>query len=156
MISVKINGEQHELDVATEMPLLWAIRDVVGLTGTKFGCGAAQCGCCTVHLEGDAVRACTTSCGSVHGKSVTTIDAAGEHGEHKAIVARLQQAWIAEQVPQCGYCQSGQIMQAAALLAKYPKPTDEQITTVMTGNICRCGAYQAIHTAIKRAAGASS
>lgn len=153
MISLKINGEQHELDVAPEMPLLWAIRDIVGLTGTKFGCGVAECGCCTVHLDGDAVRACATAVGHAQGKTITTIDVAGQQGEHKAIVARLQEAWIAEQVPQCGYCQSGQIMQAAALLAKTPKPTDDQITQTMTGNICRCGAYQRIHAAIKRAAG---
>jgi len=156
MISLKINGEQHELDVAPEMPLLWAIRDVVGLTGTKFGCGVAECGCCTVHLDGDAVRSCTTSVSKAQGKTVTTIDVAGQHGEHKTIVAKLQEAWIAEQVPQCGYCQSGQIMQAAALLAKTPKPSDEQIATTMAGNICRCGAYQRIHAAIKRAAGATA
>ncbi|HXP94314.1 MAG TPA: (2Fe-2S)-binding protein [Candidatus Binatia bacterium] len=156
MISVNINGEQHELDVAPEMPLLWAIRDVVGLTGTKFGCGVAECGCCTVHLDGNAVRSCSTSCANAHGKQVTTIDVAGQKGEHKAIVARLQEAWIVEQVPQCGYCQSGQIMQAAALLAKTPKPTDEQINTTMAGNICRCGAYQSIHAAIKRAAGVTA
>jgi isoquinoline 1-oxidoreductase alpha subunit len=156
MIPVNINGETHELDVAPEMPLLWAIRDVVGLTGTKFGCGVAECGCCTVHLDGEAVRACATSVSNAQGKKVTTIDVAGQHGDHKAIVASLQQAWIAEQVPQCGYCQSGQIMQAAALLAKTPKPTDEQIVDTMKGNICRCGAYQRIHAAIKRAAGVSA
>lgn len=152
MISLKINGEQHELDVAPEMPLLWAIRDVVGLTGTKFGCGVAECGCCTVHLDGEAVRACATAVSHAQGKTITTIDVAGQQGEHRTIVARLQEAWIAEQVPQCGYCQSGQIMQAAALLAKTPKPTDDQIAQTMTGNICRCGAYQRIHAAIKRAA----
>jgi isoquinoline 1-oxidoreductase alpha subunit len=153
MISITINGVTHELDVAPEMPLLWAIRDVVGLTGTKFGCGVAECGCCTVHLDGNAVRSCSTSCAQAHGKNVTTIDAAAHYGEHKTIVQKLQQAWIAEQVPQCGYCQSGQIMQAAALLAKTPRPSDEQIRTVMAGNICRCGAYQRIQAAIKRAAG---
>jgi isoquinoline 1-oxidoreductase subunit alpha len=156
MISLKINGQTHELDVAPEMPLLWAIRDVVGLTGTKFGCGVAECGCCTVHLDGDAVRACVTAVEHAQGKTITTIDVAGERGVHKAIVAKLQEAWIAEQVPQCGYCQSGQIMQAAALLAKTPKPSDDQIKTVMAGNICRCGAYQRIHAAIKRAAGVSA
>lgn len=156
MISLKINGEHHELDVPSEMPLLWAIRDMVGLTGTKFGCGVAECGCCTVHLDGNAVRSCSTSVANAQGKEITTIDAAGHLGEHKAIVAKLQEAWVAEQVPQCGYCQSGQIMQAAALLAKTPKPTEEQIRTVMAGNICRCGAYQRISAAIKRAAGVTA
>ena len=154
MISLKINGEHHELDVVPEMPLLWAIRDMVGLTGTKFGCGVAECGCCTVHLDGNAVRSCSTAVGSAQGKEITTIDAAAHTGEHKTIVARLQEAWVAEQVPQCGYCQSGQIMQAAALLAKTPKPSEAQIRTIMAGNICRCGAYQRISAAIKRAAGA--
>lgn len=154
MVSLKINGQQHDLDIVPEMPLLWAIRDLVGLTGTKFGCGVAECGCCTVHLDGKAVRSCATSVGQAQGKHITTIDAAHtETSIHAAIVRRLQEAWIAEQVPQCGYCQSGQIMQAAALLAEHPHPTDAQISSVMAGNICRCGAYQRIHNAIARAAG---
>jgi aerobic-type carbon monoxide dehydrogenase small subunit (CoxS/CutS family) len=128
---------------------------MVGLTGTKFGCGVAECGCCTVHLDGKAVRSCATSVQQAQGKHVTTIDEAHDYGTsvHAAIVRKLQEAWIAEQVPQCGYCQSGQIMQAAALLAEHPHPTDEQITKTMTGNICRCGAYQRIHSAIARASG---
>jgi isoquinoline 1-oxidoreductase alpha subunit len=153
MIPISINGQQHELDVDPEMPLLWAIRDVLGLTGTKFGCGVAACGCCTVHLDGVSVRSCVTSCSSASGKSVTTIDVARETGPHTQIVAKLQDAWIAEQVPQCGYCQSGQIMQAASLLAKTPKPTDEQIRSQMAGNICRCGTYERIANAIRRVAG---
>lgn len=153
MVSLEINGERHEFDVPPEMPLLWAIRDLVGLTGTKFGCGVAECGCCTVHLDGEAVRSCATSVAQAAGKTVTTIDVAGSEGAHAAIVRRLQDAWVAEQVPQCGYCQSGQIMEAAALLAKSPHPSDEQIASTMAGNICRCGAYQRIHAAIVRASG---
>jgi aerobic-type carbon monoxide dehydrogenase small subunit (CoxS/CutS family) len=130
------------------MPLLWVIRDTLGLTGTKFGCGLSQCGACTVHLEGNAIRSCTTPVSLAAGKKVTTIEGLSPNSSHA-----LQIAWIAEQVPQCGYCQSGQIMSAAALLAKTPKPSDAQIDTAMTGNICRCGTYQRIHRAIKRAAG---
>jgi len=148
MISLTVNGKLYNLDVAPDMPLLWVIRDVIGLTGTKFGCGLSQCGACTVHLDGNAVRSCSIPASSAAGKKVTTIEGLSPNSSHA-----LQIAWIAEQVPQCGYCQSGQIMSAAALLAKTPKPSDEQINTAMTGNICRCGTYQRIHRAIKRAAG---
>jgi aerobic-type carbon monoxide dehydrogenase small subunit (CoxS/CutS family) len=148
MISLTVNGKPYNVDVASDMPLLWVIRDVIGLTGTKFGCGLSQCGACTVHLDGNAVRSCSIPASSAAGKKVTTIEGLSANSSHA-----LQIAWIAEQVPQCGYCQSGQIMSAAALLAKTPKPSDEQINTAMTGNICRCGTYQRIHRAIKRAAG---
>jgi isoquinoline 1-oxidoreductase alpha subunit len=151
MISLTVNGKPYNLDVPSEMPLLWAIRDVIGLTGTKFGCGLAQCGACTVHLDGNAIRSCTTPVSRAAGKKVTTIEGLSPNSSHA-----LQIAWIAEQVPQCGYCQSGQLMSAAALLAKTPKPTDAQIDSAMTGNICRCGTYQRIHRAIKRAAGISA
>ncbi len=148
MISLTVNGKPYNVDVAPDMPLLWVIRDVIGLTGTKFGCGLSQCGACTVHLEGNAVRSCSTPASLAAGKKVTTIEGLSPNSSHA-----LQIAWIAEQVPQCGYCQSGQIMSAAALLAKTPKPSDAQIDTAMNGNICRCGTYQRIHKAIKRAAG---
>jgi len=146
-ISFTLNGRPQSVDVPAEMPLLWVVRDVIGLTGTKYGCGMAQCGACTVHLEGDAVRSCSTPMSAVAGKAVTTIEGLSADGSHP-----LQQAWVAEQVPQCGYCQSGQIMNAAALLATTPVPTDEQIDAAMAGNICRCGTYQRIRTAIHRAA----
>ena len=148
MISLTVNGKQYNVDVAADMPLLWVIRDTIGLTGTKFGCGLSQCGACTVHLEGNAIRSCTTPVSLAANKKVTTIEGLSPNSSHA-----LQVAWIAEQVPQCGYCQSGQLMSAAALLAKTPKPTDDQINAAMTGNICRCGTYQRIHRAIKRAAG---
>jgi isoquinoline 1-oxidoreductase subunit alpha len=148
MISLTVNGKPYNVDVAPDMPLLWVIRDVIGLTGTKFGCGLSQCGACTVHLDGDAVRSCGTPASAAAGRKVTTIEGLSSNSSHA-----LQIAWIAEQAPQCGYCQSGQIMSAAALLAKTPKPTDAQIDTAMNGNICRCGTYQRIHRAIKRAAG---
>ena len=148
MISLTVNGKPYNVDVAADMPLLWVIRDTIGLTGTKFGCGLSQCGACTVHLEGNAIRSCTTPVSLAAGKKVTTIEGLSPNSSHA-----LQVAWIAEQVPQCGYCQSGQLMSAAALLAKTPKPTDDQINAAMTGNICRCGTYQRIHRAIKRAAG---
>jgi isoquinoline 1-oxidoreductase subunit alpha len=148
MIALTVNGKQYNVDVAADMPLLWVIRDTIGLTGTKFGCGLSQCGACTVHLEGNAIRSCTTPVSLAANKKVTTIEGLSPNSSHA-----LQVAWIAEQVPQCGYCQSGQLMSAAALLAKTPKPTDEQINAAMTGNICRCGTYQRIHRAIKRAAG---
>jgi aerobic-type carbon monoxide dehydrogenase small subunit (CoxS/CutS family) len=131
------------------MPLLWVIRDTLGLTGTKFGCGLSQCGACTVHLEGNAIRSCTTPVSLAAGKKVTTIEGLSPTSSHA-----LQVAWVAEQVPQCGYCQSGQLMSASALLAKTPKPTDAQIDAAMTGNICRCGTYQRIRRAIHRAADA--
>jgi aerobic-type carbon monoxide dehydrogenase small subunit (CoxS/CutS family) len=148
MISLTVNGKRHDVDVASDMPLLWVIRDTIGLTGTKFGCGLSQCGACTVHLEGNAVRSCTTPVSLAAGKKVTTIEGLSPTSSHA-----LQVAWIAEQVPQCGYCQSGQLMTASALLAKTPKPTDAEIDAAMNGNICRCGTYQRIHRAIKRAAG---
>jgi aerobic-type carbon monoxide dehydrogenase small subunit (CoxS/CutS family) len=148
MISLTVNGKQYNVDVPADMPLLWVIRDTIGLTGTKFGCGLSQCGACTVHLEGNAIRSCTTPVSLAANKKVTTIEGLSPNSSHA-----LQVAWIAEQVPQCGYCQSGQLMSAAALLAKTPKPTDDQINAAMTGNICRCGTYQRIHRAIKRAAG---
>ena len=146
-IPVTINGTQQQLDVPDEMPLLWAIREAAGLTGTKYACGIAQCGACTIHLDGAAARSCQTTVAQAAGKKITTIEGLHPKGEHP-----LQKAWIAEQVPQCGYCQSGQIMQAAALLAKNPNPTDEEIVAGMTGNICRCATYVRIKRAIKRAA----
>jgi aerobic-type carbon monoxide dehydrogenase small subunit (CoxS/CutS family) len=142
-----INGSEHQVDVPSDMPLLWVIRDVVGFTGTKFGCGVAQCGACTVHLDGHAVRSCITPVADVAGKQVTTIEGLSPDSSHP-----LQKAWIAQQVPQCGYCQSGQIMQAASLLAHTPKPTDAQIAETMNGNICRCGCYSRIADAIRVAA----
>jgi aerobic-type carbon monoxide dehydrogenase small subunit (CoxS/CutS family) len=148
MIALTVNGKSHNVDVPSDMPLLWVIRDTLGLTGTKFGCGLSQCGACTVHLEGNAIRSCTTPVSLAAGKKVTTIEGLSPSSSHA-----LQVAWVAEQVPQCGYCQSGQLMSASALLAKTPKPTDAQIDAAMTGNICRCGTYQRIHRAIKRAAG---
>jgi aerobic-type carbon monoxide dehydrogenase small subunit (CoxS/CutS family) len=144
-----VNGRQHDVDVSPDMPLLWVLRDRLGLTGTKFGCGLGQCGACTVHVDGAAVRSCTTTAQAAAGKRITTIEGLSPTSSHA-----LQSAWVAEQVPQCGYCQSGQIMSAAALLARTPKPTDAQIDTAMVGNICRCGTYQRIRKAIHRAAGA--
>ena len=148
MISLTVNGKRHDVDVPSDMPLLWVIRDTIGLTGTKFGCGLSQCGACTVHLEGNAIRSCTTPVSLAAGKKVTTIEGLSPNSSHA-----LQVAWVAEQVPQCGYCQSGQLMSAAALLAKTPKPTDAQIDSAMDGNICRCGTYTRIHAAVKTAAG---
>ena len=147
MISLTVNGKRHDVDVSPDMPLLWVIRDTIGLTGTKFGCGLAQCGACTVHLDGVPTRSCVTAVSSVGAKQVTTIEGLSPTASHA-----LQLAWIAEQVPQCGYCQSGQLMSAAALLAKNPKPSDADIDTAMSGNICRCGTYQRIRRAIHRAA----
>jgi isoquinoline 1-oxidoreductase subunit alpha len=149
MISLTVNGTRHDVDVAADMPLLWVIRETIGLTGTKFGCGLSQCGACTVHLEGNAIRSCVTPVSLAAGKHVTTIEGLSPASGHA-----LQVAWIAEQVPQCGYCQSGQLMSAAALLAKTPRPTDAQIDSAMNGNICRCGTYQRIRRAIHRAADA--
>lgn len=146
-ISVRVNGSEHKLNVSPEMPLLWVLRDVLNLIGTKFGCGAGLCGACTVHLDGAAVRSCSTPVSQAVGKSITTIEGLSANGLHP-----LQKAWIEEEVPQCGYCQPGQIMTAAALLTKNPHPSDEQITTAMTGNICRCGTYDRIRRAIHRAA----
>ena len=148
MIVLLINGTTRQVDVAPEMPLLWVLRDELGLTGTKYGCGMALCGACTVHLDGVAVRSCSTPVSAAAGKKITTIEGLSADGSHP-----LQKAWVAHQVPQCGYCQSGQIMQAASLLAKTPKPTDEDIDSSMAGNVCRCGTYQRIRAAIHTAAG---
>ena len=147
MIRLIVNGKQHELDVTPDTPLLWVLRENVGLTGTKFGCGIGQCGACTVHLDGQAIRSCSTPVSAAAGKKIVTIEGLSANSSHA-----LQKAWIAEQVPQCGYCQSGQIMAAAALLLKNRRPTDEQIDAAMSGNICRCGTYQRIRRAIHRAA----
>ena len=147
MISLTVNGKQHDLEVSSDMPLLWVIRDSIGLTGTKFGCGLSQCGACTVHLDGEPVRSCVTPVSSVGAKRVTTVEGLSPTSSHA-----LQLAWIAEQVPQCGYCQSGQLMSASALLAKKADPSDADIDAAMSGNICRCGTYQRIRRAIHRAA----
>jgi isoquinoline 1-oxidoreductase alpha subunit len=146
MITLTINGRSHEVDVPPEMPLLWVVRDVIGMTGTKFGCGIAQCGACTMHLDGVATRTCVFPVSAVGTKKITTIEGLGANGLHA-----LQQAWIDEQVPQCGYCQPGQLMAAAALLAKNPHPSDADVDTAMT-NICRCGTYGRIRRAIARVA----
>ncbi len=146
-ISISVNGKSSTVDVEPATPLLWVIREHLQLTGTKFGCGMAQCGACTVHVNGQAVRSCVTPVSTVVGKAVTTIEGLSSNGDHK-----LQKAWIAEQVPQCGYCQSGQIMQAATLLAKKKNPSRDEIVKHMDGNICRCGTYQRIVKAIQRAA----
>lgn len=148
MVIVRVNGTEHRLDVDPEMPLLWALRDVLGLTGTKFGCGQALCGACVVHLDGEAVRACVTPVRRAEGRSVTTIEGLSPDGSHP-----LQKAWVEMGVPQCGYCQSGQIMTAAALLAKRPKPSDAEIDQSLAGNICRCGTYTRIRAAVRKAAG---
>ena len=142
-----LNGASRTVDVPPEMPLLWVLRDVLGLTGTKFGCGMALCGACTVHVDGQPVRSCSTVMKSVAGKRITTIEGLSEAGSHP-----MQRAWIESDVPQCGYCQSGQIMSAAALLAKKPNPTDADIDDAMRGNLCRCGTYQAVRQAIHLAA----
>ena len=150
MITVHVNGQARQLDVPEDMPLLWALRDVLGLTGTKFGCGIAPCGACTVHVDGEAVRSCLYPVGALGDKPVTTIEAVGQTPEG----ARIQKAWLDREVVQCGYCQSGQIMSATALLAKTPKPSDADIDEAMSGNICRCGTYVRIRDAIHQAAGA--
>lgn len=150
MTTFTVNGTQQVVEVDPATPLLWVLREQLQLTGTKFGCGMAQCGACTVHINGQPVRSCVTPLASVQGQAVTTIEGLGSVASDPH---PLQQAWIAEQVPQCGYCQSGQIMSAAALLAKNPDPTDADIDTAMAGNICRCGTYGRIRKAIKRAAG---
>jgi isoquinoline 1-oxidoreductase subunit alpha len=149
-VELTINGKKQQVDVPADMPLLWVLRDVIGLTGTKFGCGIAACGACTVQLDGQAIRSCVTPASSVVGKQITTIEAIGESAAGK----KIQDAWLALDVPQCGYCQSGQIMSASALLAKTPSPTDADIDSAMSGNICRCGTYSRIRAAIKQAAGA--
>ncbi len=146
MPNLTINGHNVTVDAAKDTPLLWVIRDNLNMTGTKFGCGAGLCGACTVHVDGVAVRSCQTQIGDVAGKKVTTIEGLSQHGDHA-----LQKAWVAEQVPQCGYCQSGQIMQAASLLSHNPAPTRDEIVEAMTGNLCRCMTYPRIIKAIERA-----
>ena len=148
MIELSINGRPHQIDVPADMPVLWALRDVIGMTGTKFGCGIAQCGACTVHLDGQPIRSCVTPVGAAAGKQITTIEAIGDTSAGR----RVQQAWLDLEVVQCGYCQSGQIMSASALLAKTPRPSDADIDAAMAGNICRCGTYSRIRQAIKHAA----
>ena len=148
MIPLKVNGAERSFDGDPDLPLLWYLRDVLGLTGTKFGCGMALCGACTVHLDGKATRSCVTKMSTLAGKEITTIEAISKNGLHP-----VQQKWIEFNVPQCGYCQSGQIMQAISLLKEKPKPTDDDIGGSMSGNICRCGTYQRIRAAIKAAAG---
>ena len=148
--SMIINGKEHEIDVAGDMPLLWFLRDTLEITGTKFGCGVAACGACTMHLDGEPVRSCSTPVSMVEGREVTTIEGiTGPEGQ----MTRVQEAWISEQVPQCGYCQSGQIMAATALLRDNPNPSDDDIDKAMSGNVCRCGTYVRIRRAIKVAAG---
>jgi aerobic-type carbon monoxide dehydrogenase small subunit (CoxS/CutS family) len=146
--NLKINGKSQSVDVPAEMPMLWVLRDTLNMKGTKFGCGIGACGACTIHVDGAAVRGCQTQVGTVGNKAVTTIEGLSTNGDHP-----LQKAWMQVDVPQCGYCQAGQIMSAAALLSKTPKPTDAQINTAMTGNICRCGTYLRIREAIHIAAG---
>jgi isoquinoline 1-oxidoreductase subunit alpha len=147
-IQLLINNSPHEVELAPDTPLLWVLRDKLNMTGTKYGCGMGLCGACTVHLDGEAVRSCQTAISSVGSKNITTIEGLSADNSHP-----VQKAWIAEQVPQCGYCQPGQIMSAAALLAKTPKPSDQQIDSAMGGNLCRCGMYLRIRRAIHRAAG---
>jgi isoquinoline 1-oxidoreductase subunit alpha len=148
-ITLRVNGSERKVDVSPDTPLLWVLRDTLQLTGTKFGCGAGLCGACTVHVDGEARRSCSTPVSQATGKNITTIEGLPSAGG----LHPLQQAWIAEDVPQCGYCQVGQIMSAAALLAKTPQPSDDQITEAMSGNLCRCGTYDRIRRAIHRAAG---
>jgi isoquinoline 1-oxidoreductase alpha subunit len=147
-IRVRVNGVEREVEADPDMPLLWALRDILGLTGTKYGCGQALCGACTVHLDGQVVRSCVTPLSRAAGHSVTTIEGLSVDGSHP-----LQRAWVELGVPQCGYCQAGQIMTAAALLAKKPRPSDREIDQSLAGNLCRCGTYGRIRAAIKRAAG---
>jgi isoquinoline 1-oxidoreductase subunit alpha len=146
MITLSVNGTQHQVDLEPDTPLLWALRDAVGLTGTKFGCGIAQCGACTVHIDGQARRSCSVPIGALNGASIVTIEGLSPDGKHP-----VQQAWLAEDVPQCGYCQSGQIMATAAFLKQNPNPTDADIDANIT-NICRCGTYERLRRAIHRAA----
>lgn len=147
-IKFRVNGVDRELDADPQMPLLWALRDLLALTGTKYGCGQALCGACTVHVDGEAVRSCVTPLRRIAGRSVTTIEGLSRDGNHP-----LQRAWVDLAVPQCGFCQAGQIMTAAALLARTPHPTDADIDRSLAGNLCRCGTYQRIRTAVKKAAG---
>lgn len=146
-MKLNVNGSDHEVDAPADMPLLWVLRDLMGLTGTKFGCGIAQCGACTVHVDGAPLRACVTPASAVAGKKITTIEGLSADGSHP-----VQKAWAELDVVQCGYCQSGQIMSAAALLAKVPSPTDTDIDQALSGNLCRCGTYQRIRAAVHRAA----
>jgi isoquinoline 1-oxidoreductase subunit alpha len=146
LATLTINGTSHDVDVPDDMPLLWVIRDVVGMTGTKFGCGVAQCGACTIHLDGQPTRSCVTAVSQANGKQITTVEGLSPDGSHP-----VQRAWVEHAVPQCGYCQSGQMMSAAALLAKSKTPSDADIDAAMSGNICRCGTYPRIKAAIKRA-----
>jgi isoquinoline 1-oxidoreductase alpha subunit len=148
MIVLRVNGVERKLEVDPEMPLLWALRDVLGLTGTKYGCGEALCGACTVHLDGEAVRACVTPVRRAVGAEVTTIEGLSKDGDHP-----VQRAWVELAVPQCGFCQAGFVMSAAALLAKVKKPTDDEIDRSLAGNLCRCGTYVRIRAAVKKAAG---
>jgi aerobic-type carbon monoxide dehydrogenase small subunit (CoxS/CutS family) len=150
-ITLTINGVQQDVDAPPDMPLLWALRDILGLMGTKYGCGLGVCGACTIHLDGAPIRSCVTPISAAVGKQIVTIEGLSPDGSHP-----LQQAWIAEDVPQCGYCQAGQIMSAAALLAQTSQPTDEQIDAALGGNICRCGTYLRIRKAVQRAAKAVS
>ena len=152
MLTLTVNGERREVEVPAEMPLLWVLRDVLGLTGTKFGCGIAQCGACTVHLDGKPVRSCLLPVGTIGARAITTIEAVGNTPNG----AKVQKAWLDLEVIQCGYCQSGQIMSAAALLDSIPHPEDADIDAAMAGNICRCGTYVRIRQAIKQAAGETS
>lgn len=145
--NLKINGVDRQVDAEPDTPMLWVLRDHLNLVGTKFGCGIAQCGACTIHIDGEAVRSCSLPISAVNGKSLTTIEGLSENGDHP-----LQEAWIEHDVPQCGYCQAGQIMNAASLLDKNPNPSDEEIDAAMNGNICRCGTYIRIKAAIKTAA----
>ena len=149
---IKVNGQDHDVDADGDIPLLWVLRDVLGMTGTKFGCGIAQCGACTVHIDGQPARSCITSIDSVGASAITTIEAIGDTQAGKAI----QTAWLDLEVPQCGYCQSGQIMSASGLLASNPNPSDADIDSAMSGNICRCGTYPRIRAAIKQAARSSA
>ena len=151
MTTLRVNGATHTVDADPDTPLLWILRDLLHMSGPKFGCGIGACGACTVHLNGEAVRSCITRIGDVGDQKITTIEGLSPDGTHP-----VQRAWVAHNVPQCGYCQPGQIMQAAALLKQTPKPTDQQITDAMSGNICRCGTYQRIRAAIKDAAGLGS
>ena len=145
--NLKVNGKAHQVDVAPDTPILWVLRDSLNMVGTKFGCGMAQCGACTIHVDGVAARSCSLPISAVSDKAVTTIEGLSENGDHP-----LQEAWIEHDVPQCGYCQAGQIMNAAALLKDNPNPSDEEIASAMNGNICRCGTYVRIKAAIKTAA----
>ena len=151
MINLRINGQLHSVEATGDTPLLWVLRDLLGLTRTKFGCGIAQCGACTVHVDGNAVRSCLLPIGSIQDRAITTIEAIGDTPEG----AKIQKAWLGLEVVQCGYCQSGQVMAAAALLKSTPHPDDDDIDAAMAGNICRCGTYVRIRAAIKQAAGAS-